>query len=273
MKPITIIGAGAVGRSFVRALTDAGTAPAGIFSENGRSAAKLANAVGARYFGRLNEEMTLSKTVIIAVPDSRIKDVVATLIGRKGSFRGKVFLHTSGGLTSDELLPLKKRGASIGSIHPLQTFAGKARTASVNDIYCALEGDIPSVKRASGIARSLGMKYFVIRKKDKVAYHIAAVFASNYLVTVLSVAERVAKQFGLQEKDYRKIMRPLVLQTIGNVLETSPAEALTGPIMRGDGITVAKHIKELESVRSLKQFLPLYAVLGIETAHLAQRRK
>ncbi len=273
MKAVTIIGAGAVARSFVNAMRTAGAVPAGIFSMHGQSAAKLARSVGTKNFGKLDADTPLSDTVLIAVPDSRIGDVAVFLAGRKESVRNKVFLHTSGGLTSDELLPLKTRGASIGSVHPLQTFSRKVRTVGVSNIYCAVEGDISSVKRASGIARSLGMKYFVIRKKDKVAYHIAAVFASNYLVTVLSVAEQLAKQFGLNEKEYRKIMRPLVMQTIGNVMDSSPAEALTGPIMRGDGITVARHIKELESVRSLKRFLPLYAALGIETAHLAQRRK
>ncbi len=273
MKNITIIGAGAVGRSIARALKNGGMPPAGIFSHQGKTAARLASSVGTRISGVVSAAVPLSGTVIIAVPDSEIRHVVSVIAGSTSSLRGTVVLHTSGALTSDELLPLKKLGAMIGSFHPLQTFSKRNIGTEFTNVYCAVEGDSAAVKRAIRLSKTLGSKYFVIRKKDKVLYHIAAVFASNYLVTVLSVAEQLAKTISLTEKEFRKIVRPLVMQTVDNVFHTSPEEALTGPIMRGDGVTVAKHIRKLETSGPLKKLLPLYSVLGIETAHLAKRRK
>lgn len=221
----------------------------------------------------MTEFTSLSKIVIIAVPDAEVARVAEQIAGNSGSLKGMVFLHTSGALTSDELLPLKRKGASIGSMHPLQTFSKKKERTDFAEVYCAIEGDADAVKAARSVSRTIGARHFSIRKRDKIVYHIAAVFASNYLVTLLSVTERLGSSISLNERTMRKIIAPLVRQTIENVLHASPAEALTGPIKRGDGVTVSRHLRTLESTKTLKQLLPLYAALGIETAQLAKRKR
>ncbi|MEW6061323.1 MAG: DUF2520 domain-containing protein, partial [Bacteroidota bacterium] len=60
-------------------------------------------------------------------------------------------------------------------------------------------------------------------------------------------------------------------QTVNNVVTTSPAEALTGPIARGDVATVTKQLQAL-STKKLHHLVPLYSALGIETARLARKK-
>ena len=129
------------------------------------------------------------------------------------------------------------------------------------------------MKAARAVSRMIGARHFSIRKRDKIVYHIAAVFASNYLVTLLSVTERLGRSISLNQRTVRRIIAPLVRRTVENVLHTSPAEALTGPIKRGDGVTVSRHLRALESTKDLKELLPLYAALGIETAQLSKRKR
>lgn len=273
MKKITIIGAGAVGRSIAAALSSAGIPVDGIYSRRGASAARIGKMVNIKKYGPFNGLVPLSGLTVIAVPDAQISSVVSELIQAHRSVKGLTFLHTSGAMTSDELQLLKRRGASIGSFHPMQTFSNVRRSTSFSNIYCAVEGDATAVKDGEALAKAAGAKSFRLRKSDKTKYHIAAVFASNYLVTLLSAAEQAASAAGISGVKFRRIIRPLVMQTAENVLSTNPAAALTGPIVRGDGVTVTRHIKTLETVRNLKHLLPLYAALGIETAHLAKRRK
>ncbi len=273
MKSVSIIGAGAVGHSLAFALRDGGCIPEAIYSKSIVSASTLARSVGTKSFGAVSVARLTSKIVIISVPDAEIGGIAALIAGNAGSLKGMIFLHTSGALTSDELLPLRRKGGSVGSMHPLQTFSKRRSRTEFANVYCAIEGDALAVKAARAVARIIGARHFTIRKKDKIIYHIAAVFASNYLVTLLSVSERLGRTISIPENNFRKIIAALVNQTVENVLHTSPADALTGPIKRGDGNTVSKHIRKLESTKDLKHLLPLYAALGMETARLAKRRK
>ncbi len=273
MRSISIIGAGAVGSSIALALFKSGIKPVAIFSENGKSSALLAKKIKAKQFGSANQIALLSDIIFISVPDDRISDVVENISNIPGSLRGKTFIHTSGALTSDELSALAKRGASIGSMHPLQTFAKKGNRTSLKNVWCAVEGDLTAVNVAKSLARTMGAKYFPVAKKNKSMYHIAAVFASNYQVTLFSVVEQLALEIGIPKHQVWKIFRPLVTQTLQNVITSSAAEALTGPIARGDYRTITKHLKELETSRTMEHLIPLYSTLGIETAKLAKRKK
>lgn len=272
MLSVSIIGAGPVGRSLAIALHKGGSSPKAIFSKRSGSASSLARSSGSAIHGRVHEFQPISKIVIIAVPDDEIAGIAERISRVNHSLKGTIFLHTSGARSSDELLPLKRRGASIGSLHPLQTFSRKKVRTEMKGIYCAVEGDRAAVRAARSVVRTIGARHFSIRKHEKIVYHIAAVFASNYVVTLISAAEQLGKKISIPEKDLRKALAPIIRQTVENVLNTSPAEALTGPIKRGDTATVQRHLQALASSVSLKQFLPLYAVLGLETARLSKRR-
>lgn len=272
MRRVTIIGAGPVARSFAQGLTASGVQVTGIYSRTGRSAKRLARRIKAKYSGELNAGAVLEKIVLLAVPDDAVGDVAAALSSHKDITSGSVVLHTSGALTSDVLKGVKKRGASTGSIHPLQTFPGGKRTV-LRTIWCAVEGDAAAVRSAMEIAKRTGMHPFRLAKKDKVLYHAAAVFASNYQVTVLSVVEHLASAARIPSRDVWKVFRPLITAATENVYATSPVQALTGPIARGDLETVKSHIAALAGRKGLEHLVSLYAALGVETAALAQRKK
>ncbi len=271
MKTISIIGAGAVGRSIALALFYSGVTIAGVYSKNGRTATALAKKVCAQKFGSMSNFEFLSDVVIIAVPDDMISDVAKALAKKSRSLKGKIIFHTSGALTSDELLSLKRKGASVASFHPLQTFSPSKQQTSLKDVWCAVEGDAKAITIARAIGRKLRVNVFTILKKDKTLYHASAVFASNYLVTLLSVVEEIARTINIPEKNIWNIYSSLIVQTLQNVFSSSPKFALTGPIARGDVRTVVKHIKAL-SKPTLNHLVALYSALGIETTRLVKKK-
>lgn len=271
MKPITIIGAGAVGRSIALALFRGGVNIDAVYSLHGRSAALLARKVQARTSGLLSEMTHLGTDTIVCVPDNEITSVAAHLVRRNTSLREKTVLHTSGALSSSELRALKKQGASVGSFHPMQTFP-KGTMTPLNNVWISIEGDSRAVKFSTLLAKIVHGNTFRISKEAKVLYHTAGVFASNYFVTLLSVVELIAKECGIPQKDIWKVYGPIVRQTLENVISTSPAQALTGPIARGDVVTVSKQLQGL-SRKKLNRLVPLYSALGIETARLARKKK
>ncbi len=274
LKTISIIGAGAVGRSIALALFYNRMPVSGIYSENGRTAAVLARRVGSKRFRTVRDAVQTSSVILIAVPDDRISEVVRSIKEntRTDQLKGRTILHTSGTLTSDVLSPLKKLGASIGSIHPLQSFSSRRTVTATEGIWFTGEGDARAVAVSKSIARSIRAGYFPIRKKDKTTYHIAAVFASNYQVTIFSVVEQLALLSGIPRTKIWKMFGPLITQTTTNVLSESPAAALTGPIARGDYKTVKKHQITLASSKRLRHLTPLYDALRRETERLANKQ-
>ncbi len=270
MKPVTIIGAGAVGRSIALDLYNKGVRIDGVYSQSGSTAKVIGKRVKARYSGVLNTTSVVSSLIIIAVPDTEIKNIAAVIGRQSTSLNNCVIVHTSGALSSAELQLLRKRGGATGSFHPMQTFP-RATQSRLRGVWIAVEGDTRAVAHCRRLAKLLGAHTFPISKEAKVLYHMAGVFASNYFVTLLSVVEKLAADSGISRRLIWKIYQPIIGQTLRNVVGSSPASALTGPIARGDTETVIRHLRAL-STKKLAHLTALYSSLGIETIRLAKEK-
>jgi predicted short-subunit dehydrogenase-like oxidoreductase (DUF2520 family) len=80
------------------------------------------------------------------------------------------------------------------------------------------------------------MRSVRVTDEDRAAYHAAASIASNFLVTLEGAAERLAATAGVE----RGLLVPLVRAAVENWAARGAAEALTGPVARGDDATVAR---------------------------------
>ena len=125
------------------------------------------------------------------------------------------------------------------SIHPLQTFTGTETPDVFHGVGAAIAGRTPSaIAAADELARALGTRPFEIDDDHRASYHAAASFASNYVLTLLDAAERLARAAGVS--DARDLLAPIVRQSIENWQARGAQSALTGPIARGDLATVAR---------------------------------
>lgn len=271
-KPaIAIVGPGRLGSSLALELSHAGyVVPEIVVREvaGKRKAASLARALRARISSRTDAFLTAG-VIWFCVPDQAIAPAAQGLATR-ARWKGKVALHSSGALTSDELSALRKQGASVAAVHPLMTFAGGS-TPSLKGVPFALEGDAAAVRVAGGIVRKLGGEPFTIRKRDKVAYHAWGMFASPLLVALLMATEQVAELAGISAAKARRRMLPILRQTITNYAALGPGEALTGPFVRGDVAVVRKHLRAL---RGSPKVRAVYAALaGAALRSLPGRRR
>ena len=271
--PVTIVGAGAVGSALALALDRHGYRIRSLISKHGKSADRLGRKVGAGKTGSMSQLRDVSGLLFIAVPDDNIPGVVRYLSRHQTDFSGSIVFHTSGALASDVLKPLRKNGASVGSFHPLQTILrSRVSRNDLRNIWIGIEGDPAAVKAGVRLAKRIGSHPFVLSKKQKVLYHIAAVFSSNYLVTILSVVEELGHKIGLPQSTILPMFEPLILQSVNNVKERTAAVALTGPIARGDKKTLRRHHSALGQ-RGLEEIFKLYKALESETMRLTHRKK
>ena len=271
--PITIIGAGALGSALALDLHKRHYSIRAVFSRRGKSANALAKKVGATQSGILSSQALDDQIVFIAARDDEIEKIVFQILKLEIALSRSIVFHTSGALSSAVLSPLKKRGAAVGSFHPLQTFPKmKLRYGGFREVFVAVEGDPKALAAGKRIARDLGAHPFVLSSRQKVLYHIAAVFASNYFVTLLSIVEDLGLRIGVPRKQMVAMVEPLLLQSLKNVRTSSASSALTGPIARGDVRTISKHRRAL-ATKELNHVSQLYAALAMVTTRLTSKKR
>jgi len=195
--------------------------------------------------------------LVLAVRDDSIEPT-ATAIASTGAVTAHhVVLHLSGLLDTAPLEALRASGAALGVLHPLQAIAQPdAAPVRLRGALAALSGDERAVRAAAELAESIGLRPVRVAGDAKARYHAAAAIASNYLVVLAAVAERLMEDAGLATGDARAGITALMEGTLANVAADGPA-ALTGPIVRGDVATVRAHLTVLPA-----DLRALYCALG-----------
>ena len=249
-KPvIAIVGAGNLANALAPSLHAAGYK---IESVVGRSkpasrtkARTLAREVAARASTELPKDLRAT-VVWFCVPDGGIRKASQS-VRDQIDWRGRIALHSSGVMTSDELDALRRRGAFVASAHPLMTFVRRSRP-TLAGVPFAIEGDPPAVRIARRVVKDLGGRGYSIQKKEKAAYHAWGTFVSPLLTALMATAEQVAHASGISEKQSRERMIPILRQTLENYATLGASAGFSGPIIRGDIETVKRHWRALRGV-------------------------
>ena len=265
-KPlIAIVGAGNLAGALAISLRGAGYRIDQIVSRASaaslRSARRLAREVKAAAVAAARARIR-AEVVWFCVPDSAIAGAAASLTGA-ANWKGKVALHSSGALSSDELAVLRRRGAAVASVHPMMTFVRGSRPPSLVGVPFAIEGTPQAVRAARAIVLQLRGRAFTIRKRQKEAYHAWGMFASPLLTALLAASERVAGAAGVSRKAARERTLPILRQTLANYARLGAPGSLSGPIARGDVATVGRHLQVLLEVPEVREVYVALARAGL----------
>lgn len=262
---IAIVGAGSLGSALAVSLHRAGYSIDQILFRNRRGsrrkAISLAKKVGARAVAMAQAKIE-SDVVWLCVPDGAIAEV-AQLLAEKADWAGRVALHSSGALGCDELAVLRRRGAAVGSVHPMMTFVGGAWKAGLGPALAgvpfAIEGDAAAVRLSRRLVKDLGGKAYAIRPRDKAAYHGWGTFASPLLTALFATTEQVAAAAGIPRREAKRRVLPILRQTLANYAALDAGHAFSGPIIRGDAETIRRHLRVLREVPAARE---VYAALA-----------
>ena len=284
---VSIIGAGRLGLALGIALNKAGYTIDLVVARSSASAKRAASLlkttgehVGAKGLTKPSERflelVASSSLIIVATPDDAIPGVAKNLAEAFQSLRFThdtrrlVAVHTSGALSSRVLQPLKARGLSIGSIHPLVSISDRNGAGdSLSRAFFSLEGDPAAIRIGKRLVQDLGGRSFVIDARSKPLYHAAAVMASPNLTALFDICLEMLSRCGLSPRRARQILLPLVQSTLANLSDQEPAQALTGTFKRGDLATAREHINAMDSA-GLTDALRAYAVLGQHSLGLSR---
>ena len=256
---IAIVGSGKLGTALALSLRAAGYSIREIVSRDREYSRRRAKALARRVGARAATFQTAAlhgDLVWFCVPDGEIENCARLFAAR--DWTGKVAVHSSGAMTSDEVGVLRKRGARVASVHPMMTFV-EGRIPVLKGVGFAIEGDHEAVQVLSKIVRRLGGEGFPIAPKDKALYHAWGTLLSPLLTALLAAGEQVAQGAGVPSNRARRWMLPILRQTVENYAQQGGARGLSGPIIRGDTATVQKH---LEVLRKLPGAREVYVALA-----------
>jgi predicted short-subunit dehydrogenase-like oxidoreductase (DUF2520 family) len=219
--------------------------------------------VPGRSIGAAIGKVGPSSIVFLAVPDGAVRTVAGQLTTAPDWVS---FVHLSGALGLAALDPLRPLHA-VGSFHPLQSFPAPRPPDAFRGITVAVDASAGALlRRLRVLARSLGATPKHVGDGDRVLYHAAAVFASNYLDVVVAEAVRLLKGIGWTGAESVAALMPLIDGAVANIRRHGPVLALTGPIRRGDVETVTRHLRALEQVDAAVE----YRMLGTIALEIAK---
>jgi predicted short-subunit dehydrogenase-like oxidoreductase (DUF2520 family) len=253
-RTVGLIGAGNLASVLGPALHSSGYRIEFVAFRNATSSQKRAMALAKRLVSkavRLEQAGPDSDIIWLCHTDDALPQTARQLARRPG-WRGKIVFHSSGALSSDVLAPLKRAGAHTASLHPMMTFV-PGTSPRMKGVPFAVEGDRQGVAEARRIVSALGAEIFPIHKDSKVLYHALGSFSSPLVVATLVTAERVGRAAGLSRAQTRKVMGPILQQTLRNYLERGAAAAFSGPVKRGDLETVRRHLRALKGVPAVQE--------------------
>ncbi len=248
-KRVNIIGCGHLGKTLGHLWHSNNTLSIGqVFNRSAASTAAAVQFIGGGQACTGFKALTEADLWLISSADNAIAECANQLANLPLQWSGKIVLHCSGAHASNLLKPLQNLGAQCASVHPLHSFANPA--ASINKLkgcYCSAEGDLQALDVLQPLFESLGLKWLTINASEKLLYHAAAVFACNYLTTIMDAAERClqATTIGQNQAQALPILMPLIQQTLANIEHKGVQQSLSGPVKRGEAELIQHQLASL----------------------------
>ncbi len=263
---IALVGAGRAGGALAAAMTATGRSVVAIASRDPGRAGLLAAQVGARQVPTALAAVRAADLTFLTVPDAAVARVAAAVAGSGATLRGRGVVHCSASLGVGALAALRLTGATVGCLHPFQALAGVESAPLLRGVLMAIEADPPLRAPLRRLADDLGGRPIELLPGKRALYHAAAVLAGNAPLALLSVASELLVAAGLEPDLAEQGLLALVVGALANARRVGPRAALTGPVVRGDTATVARH---LEALHEHPDADALYRALTREIVRLA----
>lgn len=230
MKKCVVIGAGNVARALAPALEKTGWYVAQVWSRDMRHAASLASRLRCAEptddTGALDRDAGL---YVVAVRDNAIAEIAQAMSGTGG-----LWVHTCG--ATDESV-LRAASPTCGSLYPLQTFT-RDREVDLSGVPFLISApDADTLARIRQIAEALSGKVTVTDAGKRMRIHAAAVFACNFANRMWVHADNILRDAG----EDLTLLKPLIEETVRKAMAMPPAQAQTGPAVRGDSASMERH--------------------------------
>jgi predicted short-subunit dehydrogenase-like oxidoreductase (DUF2520 family) len=241
---VALVGAGSVGTAVAYLLRSRGHIITGVASRSQSSAETAAERLGAKVFDQTRA--VSADVVLLGVPEPAIEDAAADIARWVGP--GCKVVHFAGAAGVEPLGPVTCMGARPAALHPVQACpdvdtAIKRLPGSAWGVTCS--EDVREWSHAL-IRDCFEGSPVDVKEADRVIWHAAAVSTSNAIAGLMATGESLLRSIGIEAPT--EVLGPISAGTIANALEVGGgANALTGPVVRGERDTIERHARAIHS--------------------------
>lgn len=229
MERVVIVGSGNLAEALAQAVSQSGLQLVQLVARNAERGQAVAALAGTQWTAD-PAQLAEADIYLVSVSDKAVAALAASLPFPAGA----VVAHTAGSVPL-EALPAHTRRAVF---YPLQTFT-KGRKVDFSQIPIFLETDDQALRPGlETFARRLSQTVIWADSACRARVHLSAVFACNFVNHLYAVGERIVRSAGLPFD----VLKPLIAETAAKALgAASPTDVQTGPAVRNDAPTMARH--------------------------------
>lgn len=261
-----VIGPGRLGTLLAHALSASGTSVVQV--AGGRDTSREALRTGLAGVRDVAVERAADgvQLVVIATPDAAIEQVVDVLVRADALDESHHVVHLAGVFGLAPLRRAALAGARIAACHPAMTVpSGATDPALLHGTAWAVSAPVGAEAWAHELVRDLGGDPFDVPDAARVLYHAALAAAANAVGAAAVTARRLLVAAGVAAPD--RLLTPLATASLIGAL-THGASALTGPVVRGDAMTIAAHLSAMQD--DLPEVADAYRALSRAILHVVR---
>jgi len=236
---VVLLGSGNTASVLSEVITKAGHDIVQIASRNEEHASRLASALNASAVTLAVPQFADADIYIVALHDAALDHVEII-----PALKNKLVVHTAGAVSINAL---KDCSTTFGVLYPLQTLS--KFSDHLPEIPFLVDGNNQeTLHRILGFAKTLSKNVIEANDTERLNYHVAAVFVSNFTNHLYALAEIFC---GKERLDFKTLI-PLIEETNVRAKEVSPFLTQTGPAIRDDIYTLNRHLQALTAHPDLK---------------------
>lgn len=243
---LSIIGSGNMAFVLGKKWQETGIAIKSVYSRNKTTGKELSTLLSADFLEELPEKFIEGDMVCIAVSDSALPGVIASI-----NYQPETLFFHLGGAVSKELLsncsneygvlwPMKMIRKGMPSLQPVSVFIDANNQTALSKLEF--------------LANALSDKVSVANDEQRSKMHMVAAIVSNFTNHLLHLAADYCKDESI---DF-EVFYPIIQQMAEAVTKQHPSVTQSGPAFRRDMATITKHqliLKEKPSLLKVYQTL------------------
>lgn len=247
MIRVSVIGPGRVGTALALALPRPKYEVTAVAGRGQKALDAFTARVPSAEIRSLAEVAADADLVLVCVTDDALAGVVRAVAAASGVRQSSRWVHTSGGYGIEVLRPAQLSGAAVAACHPAMTFPdpdrGLQRLPGAS--WAVTVDSEADLVWARVLVTDLQGGLTVLPGHARTRYQAGLAMGSNATVAVVTLARELLVGAGID--DPNAFLGPLATASAAGAAERG-AEALTGPVRRGDARTIRRHLDELRAV-------------------------
>ena len=242
-----IIGSGNIATIFGEKIAAAGHPVIQIVARKPGRAAALAQSLGCAWTSDYAEIDRTAELYIVALSDAALET-----LGEELTLPSKLVVHTSGTAPLALLQPVSDR---CGVIWPLQSIRAEIRPIPPIPL---LVDALDAADRATleTFAKTFSAQVHYADDGTRLKLHLAAVLTNNFTNYLYTLAAGYCQ---MENLDF-SLLLPLIRETADRLERYPPDTTQTGPAARGDRTTIARHMKQLNNYRNIRELYELFTI-------------